>query len=186
MTTTETTPGRRFTVAKVGHNKWAVLDDGQPVDGTFKTKGLAQAEADASEADAANPEILQTEDERIAALSRSDRLVEAIAEGHTIRDWRAAGQQGDRPATPVLDWMADPTTKPARAPRGERRASRSGEQDALLDRTVTEVRAAGGSWWKVANALNDAGVPTSSGKPWRDTTAWQQGVRLGLAQAKAS
>jgi hypothetical protein len=182
MTTTAEaeTSDRRFTVQKVGANKWAVLDGAEPVDGFFKTKGLAQAEADASEVDAHDPAVPQNDDEMIARMNRGERLAAALKEGHAVSDWRAAGQTGERPETPVLDWMADPTTKPARKPAGERRTVRTVEQDAELDRVVTEARAAGASWWKVAEALNDAGVPTATGKPWRDTTAWQQGKRLGL------
>jgi hypothetical protein len=119
----------------------------------------------------------------IAAMPRSDRLLAAKAEAEALRVWRASGATDPctRPMTPILDWLADPDVKSSRRTGTHRKMTvRSAEDDARLDRIVTEARAEGKSWRKVAEALNEAGVPTGQGAAWRDTTAWTVGKRLGL------
>lgn len=123
-------------------------------------------------------------DEQIAAMDRAARLAAALAESKTLTAWRSNGREPcDRPATPVLDWMADPTTKPARKPSQGSQAApvRTEAQEQQLRSIISERRAAGDSWGKVAAALTEANIPTPRGGPWWDTTASDLAKRLELS-----
>lgn len=125
-------------------------------------------------------------DDDIAAMSRVERLTAAMVESHALAAWRTSDPDRDpcnRPATPVIDWMKDPNSKPARKPStstGRTTVARTAEQDAKLAAIITERRAAGDGWMKVAAAVNDAGIPTPRGGPWWDTTVSDFAKRNGL------
>ncbi len=111
----------------------------------------------------------------VASMDRVERINTAKVEARLMREWKAGDRSTEPPATPVLDWMADPTndiTKVTRKSSGER-APRQPKDAELLARTVEFVktrRADGMSWYTIATALNDEGIKTQKGATWYYST----------------
>jgi hypothetical protein len=161
--TNESTTQERFTVEKDGR-KWYVLDAGVRVGSPFSTKKEAATEATAAnENDAATPvrdpstelpKGYATTDEFIASMDRAARIIAANPEKDALAAWRANGQQGDRPSTPILDWFADPNSKPARKVREGGTGKRTVVDETLAPvvRSFVESGRAAGKSWKVLGA----------------------------------
>jgi hypothetical protein len=142
MSTTTLSTDQPFTVTKSGRKWWVTDADGNHLT-SFTSKAAALAEAEAENAAAVvtpDPEAVEAMVAHLvaamdaqlavesvvepvvdpAALTRVERLVLAKAENLAVRAWREAGSVGEAPATPVCDWMANPSApvaKKASAPR---------------------------------------------------------------------
>lgn len=175
----------RFGIVKDGR-KWHVTENGVALPESFKTKAAAEAEADrchldwvaenARKADA----LLATPD--YATMTKVERLGIAKAEVTAIREWVAGGKVGECPTSPCLDWMTDPANDKARKtfPTKTATSNRTPEQEAKMIEIITARRAAGESWYKVAEAISAEGIPTRRGGKWYDTTAHDEAKRLNL------
>lgn len=131
-----------------------------------------------------NADAVSYTPEVIAAMSRTERLVAAKAEMEALRTWRNDGRPvkpGDGPATPVLDWMTDPASKPA-ATRSTKAAARTPEQEARLAAVIAEGRQCDPpqSWAKIATTIEAEGIPTNRGGKWYDTTVSDLAKKLAL------
>lgn len=90
-----------------------------------------------------------------AAMESEPRLKLAKAENLAVREWKAAGSTGDRPATPTLDWMsANPRNKRPGAKSATGRGKYTPETGDALKARITTDRAAGLGFPKIADALN--------------------------------
>lgn len=132
---------------------------------------------DVAEAEAIDP----------ASMTRTDRYLAAKAEVEAVRQWKLNGNcAGPVPATPVLDWMADPANAAAKAkPAGERKTTaHTPEQTETITHHITYGRTQGLSWAKIAANIDAEGIPTARGGKWYDTTVSDLAKKLGLADIK--
>lgn len=162
-----------------------VVDMGNPADVAKGADKLARAAADAIMAERAKTAASTPTVAEIKALPVVERLAIARTESQAVKAAKAAGQE--RPPTPILDWMNNtPKTERMTGTKaaGERKPARDDESQKQLVAIMTERRAAGDSWAKVAEALQAAGVPTRTGKPWWDSTAHETARRLGLVMSR--
>lgn len=129
----------------------------------------------------ARVEDVELTDDVIAGWDPTTRINNARPERDALAAWRAAGSvPADRPSTPIIDWMSDPTTKPARRSKGTATPTRDGDQESTMLALITEGRQAGESFKSIADKLNAAGIPTARGVPWTDRSTWTKAKRLGL------
>jgi hypothetical protein len=165
----ESTTPERYTVEKDGR-RWYVLDHGVRCPNSFTTKKAAQIDADASNSSAAADAAVEKvqpimdaaaaaqgstlTDDVVASLDRAARIIAANPEKDALAAWRANGQQGDRPSTPILDWFADPNSKPARKVREGGTGKRTVVDETLAPvvRSFVESGRAAGKSWKVLGA----------------------------------
>jgi hypothetical protein len=118
-----------------------------------------------------------------AAMDRTERIVAAKAEVEAVRAWKAeACGDTEGPATPVLDWMADPANTVRKAPRSAKAVTaHTDEQLATIRHHISYGREQGLSWGKIAKLIEAEGIPTARGGQWYDTTASDLAKRLGIA-----
>lgn len=180
-------PMTNYTIVKRASRNFTVEADGQAVatsDGEpirYKSKTEAQADVDAWLAD---EEAVQTDQattaavDDIAAMDRVKRVLAAKVEAEALSDWRRFGGT-DRPSTPILDWMADPTTKPQRRSNGNgngHASPRTPEQDAEFDRIVGELYPQGAKFSAISRALTEAEIPRSRSGRTDWTSGWVKAV----------
>lgn len=200
----EPAPAAQFGVAKHGNGRnWYVTEKGAAVTGgeLFKTRLLAQAEADRCNGDvapAANVEVTvkpepkanepegpaELTGDAIAAMDRLERLAAAKTEMEALREF--GGRGPGAPATPVLDWMTDPNSKPAtarKAPGATTAFTYTDEQKVRLASLITDGRNLGYSWAKIATAIEAEAIPTSRGGKWYDTTVSDYAKKVNLFAA---
>lgn len=89
----------------------------------------------------------------ISAMTRTEAYNVAKIESAAVKAWEAAGATGDRPATPALDFLNDPTRKAKKA-SAERASAKYGEIGTTLIGIVQTARATGVSFPKLAEKLN--------------------------------
>jgi hypothetical protein len=145
-----------LTAVKVAARNWQVQDsNGNPVtdaEGTplrFKTQHLANEEIEASkrdaEADAKAKAAAAVEPLDVSTLNRADRLTMATREDKAVKAWHKAGEQGPRPATPALDFMADPrpiqSAKSAKA-KAAKQVKVTATRDDTVDAAIAAMTAA--------------------------------------------
>jgi hypothetical protein len=70
---------------------------------------LAAKQAEDAAATEAPTEQVGPTSADIAAMGRLDRLQAAKVEAAALREWKNGDRTTEMPATPVLDWMSDPT-----------------------------------------------------------------------------
>lgn len=204
----------RFTLRRTPGRRWELLD-GDDVVQTFTKRADAEAELAASIADAtpadvepdvvneASPETAAeitdaiaaavTADpasfagvvtaENIAAMDPATRLSFARAERDALQAAKAA--RSPMPATPVLDWMLDPSTGLAAQPKakgttGSRAVPRSAEDEQTLKDAIVAARSGGATWHAVGKALHAAGINTPRGGRWYAVTVRETAKRLGV------
>lgn len=165
-------------VAKADGKGWDLIVAGTVV-ATYGRKAEAErelraalADVEAVEAETA-PEPEPTVDPK--EMGRVERLQAAKAERAAVKAWEAAGSEGDRPATPVLDLMADGKVTGKAAAKAKKSGSGAkggasrlpiAEEDrpAVLAK-VTEFRRAGLSWAKIADEFTRLPYRTPAGEP---------------------
>lgn len=197
----------RFTLRRTPGRRWELLD-GDDVVSTFTKRADAEAELAASIADVtpavneASPETVAeitnaiaaavTDDpasfagvvtvENIAAMDPATRLAFARAERDALQAAKAA--RTPMPATPVLDWMLDPSTGLAAQPKakstGSRAVPRSAEDEQILKDAIVAARSGGATWHAVGKALHAAGIDTPRGGRWYAVTVRETAKRLGV------
>lgn len=110
-----------------------------------------------------------------AAMDRTQRILAAKAEVDAVRAWKAAGCEGDSPATPVLDWMADPangTKVHAARSTGKRRSGALAADEAAVIAKLAELRAESMSWKRIGEAFADLPFRTTRGEPLGEHTLY--------------
>jgi hypothetical protein len=122
----------------------------------------------------------------VGAMTRQERMTAAKAEVDQVRAWKAE-RVGDVPATPVLDWMADPANaaKPAAKASDRKTVEHTPEQVAAIRAIISQGRLDKQSWAKIAARIEAEGIPTVRGGKWYDTTAADLAKKLDI-QAEAS
>ena len=83
---------------------------------------MGEAIKRAAEAEGVTPvatiDVVETVD--VAAMDAVERIKAGKVEAAARKAWKQAGSVGDAPATPVLDWMADPLKPKPKKPNGAR------------------------------------------------------------------
>lgn len=122
--------------------------------------------------------------DEIAAMSKEARLSACKPERAALAAWKAAGRQGDRPITPIMSWMENPTVaRPSRTRSARAEFVRTPEMHQKLTDIVLSERPKGTSWNKIAKLLEAAEVPSSArGTQWFNKTAFSAAQRLGLVE----
>jgi len=169
-------------VVKSG-SKWAAVANGEAVS-THATKKAAEAAlADLGRENVAayldKAEFVAVD---YATMDRTERLLAAKAEKVAVKAWKAAGEDGERPATPINDWLADPASAEVR-----KNGRRNGHSGPRVRRTDLEAQAAadlvdlivakrgeGWSFPKITKLVNGQEVDgeqrtailTADGVPW--------------------
>lgn len=119
-----------------------------------------------------------------ASMSKLDRLAAAKAENDALREWKKNGSEGEAPATPVRDWMANPA-QPAKAKVKGSTIQNDPVRDAAIREVIVAGRANGDSWWTIAATFNASDIPTARGGVWMGPQVWNHAKRLGLLAAPA-
>jgi hypothetical protein len=143
---------------------------------------LAAKQAEDAAATEAPTEQVGPTSADIAAMGRLDRLQAAKVEAAALREWKNGDRTTEMPATPVLDWMSDPTNDVTKTTRTAARktVANDPERDALIEKVIREGRERGDGWWTIAGTFNGLGVPTARGGEWMGPTVWNHAKRLGL------
>jgi len=115
-------------------------------------------------------------------MDPADRIIAATAERSAVKAWKADGEQGEKPATPILDWMNDPATAEVRknrkrnghsGPRARRTDLAAQDASDLIDLIVAK-RGDGWSFPKITKLVNGeeidgeqrTAILTAEGTPW--------------------
>lgn len=123
--------------------------------------------------------------DEIAAMGQVERIAACKPERAALAAWKAAGRQGDRPLTPIMSWMENPTVaRKARAKSARAEFVRDPDKQTELTNIILRERPLGTSWNKIAKLLEAAEIPSSArGCQWFNKTAYSAAQRLGLVEA---
>lgn len=190
----------RYQVARITEKKWDVVDTHRHDDvvSTHTTKKAATAQAvqnlKIAKAEARKAEKVEQAKENVDAMPEADldliaamdtvaRLNLAKVERQNVNAWQTAGSQGERPGTPIIDWMtANPRigrkTKHAKATSTSTTRRYSPEQQTDLVERIKTARATGISFPKLATQLNDEGYGQGG---WTGPKLYALAQRTGVA-----
>lgn len=122
--------------------------------------------------------------DEIAAMNQTDRIMACKPERAALDAWKRSGRDGDRPLTPILSWMENPTTPKRRSVSARASFVRTPADTKTLTDIVLTERPKGTSWNRIAKMLEEAQVPSSNrGCQWFNKTAFTAAVKLGLVEA---
>ena len=100
--------------------------------------------------------IVDVETVDVAAMDAVERIKAGKIEAAARKAWKQAGSVGDAPATPVLDWMADPLKPKAKKANGARAGKYDETTTADLIERITDARGNGVSFPRLAVQMNDS------------------------------